>query len=60
MSNNLKSSADTASTWVYINSESGMWTVGFYDPFGKWIAESDHPSVEAAADRVHWLNGGAA
>jgi hypothetical protein len=32
--------------------------VGFYDPSGKWIPESDHGNREDAADRVHWLNGG--
>lgn len=28
--------------WVFIESEPGLWTVGFYDPEGKWQAESDH------------------
>jgi hypothetical protein len=45
------------STYVYIRSEPGLWTVGFYKPDGKWEAESDHSSSEAAAERVHWLNG---
>ncbi len=44
--------------YVYIQSEPGMWTVGFYAPEDIWHAESDHLSQEAAADRVHWLNGG--
>ena len=44
--------------YVYIKSEPGLWTVGFYDPSGKWHAESDHESSEAAANRVHYLNGG--
>jgi len=44
--------------YVYIQSESGLWTVGFYSPEGKWNPESDHPSKEEAASRVHWLNGG--
>ena len=35
-----------------------LWVVGFYTPQGVWIAESDHNTKEAAADRVHWLNGG--
>lgn len=43
--------------YVYIRSESQLWTVGFYDPSGKWIAESDHESLEVAAKRVAWLNG---
>ena len=44
--------------YVYIQSEPGLWTVGFYDPSGKWHAESDHESQEAAGNRVHYLNGG--
>lgn len=41
-------------------SPAGFWlyTVGFYAPDGKWIAESDHDSETKAAGRVHWLNGG--
>lgn len=44
--------------YVYIRSEPGLWTVGFYDPDGEWIAESDWGSAEEAAERVHYLNGG--
>ncbi len=44
--------------WVYIKSEEVLWTVGFYDPQGNWQAESDHDSKEAAAQQVHYLNGG--
>jgi hypothetical protein len=47
--------------YVYIQSEFGeypLWTVGFYDPNGKWQPESDHSSSEEAAQRVHYLNGG--
>lgn len=44
--------------YVYVRSEPGLWTVGFYDPTGKWISESDHSSADDAAERVHWLNGG--
>jgi hypothetical protein len=47
-----------SSAYVYIQSDPGLWTVGFYDPTGKWIPESDHNDAERAADRVHWLNGG--
>jgi hypothetical protein len=45
-------------SWVYIRSEPGLWTVGFYRPDGKWESESDHGSSEEAARRVAWLNGG--
>lgn len=34
-------------------------TVGFYDPDGKWNAESDHDTDEQAAARVSYLNGSA-
>lgn len=43
--------------YVYIQSEPGLWTVGYYYRDGKWQAESDHESSEAAAARVHYLNG---
>ena len=44
--------------YVYIKSESDLWTVGFYSPDGKWNPESDYDSREKAAERVHYLNGG--
>ena len=44
--------------YVYIQSEQYLWTVGFYDPEGKWHAESDWDSPDKAAERVHYLNGG--
>lgn len=44
--------------YVYIRSEPGLYTVGFYDPAGKWQAESDHSSAVSAAARVAFLNGG--
>lgn len=45
--------------YVYLKTESNLYTVGFYEPNGKWHAESDHDTANAAAVRVHWLNGGA-
>jgi hypothetical protein len=49
--------------YVYIESEHNAWgslyTVGFYNPAGKWIPESDHESRESAAKRVNYLNGSA-
>lgn len=45
-------------TWLYKKSEPTLWTVGFYDPSGRWQPESDHGSEEEAARRVHYLNGG--
>lgn len=44
--------------YVYVQSGRGLWTVGFYDPAGKWQAESDHGSPDEAARRVRYLNGG--
>lgn len=44
--------------YVYIQSEKHLWTVGFYSPDGEWHPESDHKTQEAAAERVHYLNGG--
>lgn len=44
--------------YVYILSEPGLWTVGFYSPDGEWHPESDHETKEKAAKRVHYLNGG--
>lgn len=43
--------------YVYKQSEEELWTVGFYDPSGKWHPESDHGSPGDAAARVAWLNG---
>lgn len=44
--------------YVYIKSEPGLWTVGFYDPDGKWHAQFDYQSESLAAEKVHYLNGG--
>jgi hypothetical protein len=43
--------------YVYIQSEPGLWTVGFYDPSGRWHSDSDHDEREKAARRVAFLNG---
>jgi hypothetical protein len=45
-------------SYVYVRSESQLYTVGFYNPNGKWEPESDHTTIVAAAKRVHFLNGG--
>lgn len=44
--------------YVYILSEPGLFTVGFYSPDGKWHPDSDHDTRDEAAKRVHFLNGG--
>lgn len=45
-------------TWVYLRSEPGVWTVGFYAPDGSWHPDSDHHDQGEAAERVNYLNGG--
>lgn len=44
-------------TYIYKRTEPGLWTVGGYDPAGRWQPESDHDSPQEAAQRVAWLNG---
>lgn len=44
-------------TWVYRQTDRGVWTVGYYTPDGIWVPESDWGSPELAAQRVHYLNG---
>ena len=45
--------------YVYKQTESdpSLYTVGFYEPGGMWVAESDHTHASEAALRVAWLNG---
>lgn len=45
-------------SYVYMQTESQLWTVGFYTPDGTWMPESDHGTPGDAAKRVAWLNGG--
>lgn len=46
--------------YVYIRSRNhrALWMVGFYNPSGEWISESDHSTPNSAAERIHYLNGG--
>ena len=44
--------------YVYIQSEPGLWTVGFYDPKGGWHPDSDWTDRDDARQRVNFLNGG--
>ncbi len=45
--------------YVYIKTENNpeLWTVGFYNPDGKFFPESDHSVKEEAAKRTAWING---
>lgn len=45
-------------TWVYVRTEGQLWTVGFYDPKGRFQTDSDWESRDDARKRVHYLNGG--
>lgn len=47
-------------SYVYLKSEPHLFTVGFFDPQGKWHPDSDHDSREKASDRVAYLNGAGA
>lgn len=49
-----------STTWVYLRSEPGLWTVGFYTPSGQWHTDSDHDNRDDARARVHYLNGATA
>ncbi len=44
--------------WVYIESEPGLWTVGFYDPDGKFQPDDDFDRRDEAREHCHYLNGG--
>lgn len=47
--------------WLYIPDPAGPagdWLVGFYRPDGTWHTDTSYRTREAAARRVHWLNGG--
>jgi hypothetical protein len=44
-------------SYVYIRTETELWTVGHYSPDGTWHTDSDHGDKETAAERVMQLNG---
>ena len=45
-------------TYLYVQSEEQLWTVGSGEPgTSSWQSESDHSSDDDAARRVAWLNG---
>lgn len=44
--------------YTFVESEPCLWTVGFRVPYTEtWEPESDHGSLDAAEDRMRWLNG---
>lgn len=46
-----------AGKYVYVETDPGTWTTGFFAPDGRWTPESDHASPEEAAQRINFLNG---
>lgn len=44
--------------WVILEPERGLYTVGHYDPKGKFIPLRDFSEADEACRYVHWLNGG--
>ncbi|GEN83608.1 hypothetical protein SLU01_19200 [Sporosarcina luteola] len=46
-----------STVWVYIQSEPGLFTVGFYTPDGSFMTDSDHANRDDAAARFNYLNG---
>ncbi|NUT31503.1 MAG: hypothetical protein HOV79_00360 [Hamadaea sp.] len=46
------------SNFVFQRTEPQLWTVGYFDPDGRFHPESDHSSPQDAANRIHWLHGG--
>ena len=45
------------SNYVYIKSEPQLWTVGFYDPDGRWHPVEDFSDDGLAEEKVMMLNG---
>lgn len=43
--------------WVYQQTETRLWTTGFFDPDGAWHSDKDFDNSEDAAKRCAWLNG---
>lgn len=43
--------------WLYIESEPGLYTVGYYDQKNKWHPISDHESEREALAKIRHLHG---
>lgn len=43
--------------YVILKSEPMLWTVGFYDPQGKWYPHEDFDNVRDAEKKCAYLNG---
>ncbi len=44
--------------YVYKYIDDKLYVVGFYDPSGRWVPESDWLTQDGAIERVNFLNGG--
>ena len=44
--------------YIYLKTGDTRWTVGFFNPSGVFVGESDWNHHDLAAARVHYLNGG--
>lgn len=44
--------------YVYRKTSKDVYTVGYYEPGGKFITETVYSERENALERVHYLNGG--
>lgn len=52
-------------TWVYRQTEPGLYTVGYYEPAiydqpSDWCPDMDFDNRDSARARCHYLNGGSA
>lgn len=44
--------------YIYKKTGKQVFTVGYYDPGGKFVTETVHTEKDDAAKRIHYLNGG--
>lgn len=44
--------------YIYRKTGKQIYTVGYYEPGGKFITETVSPEKQEAIERVHYLNGG--
>ena len=44
--------------WIYRKTEDRLWTVGYFEPNGKFYGAKDFTDEYEAAEHTHYLNGG--
>lgn len=42
--------------YTYLETEKGLWQVGYFDDVGNWISDYDYDMEKHAIRRVHFLN----